>query len=104
MIEAEQAFQNTTIISNETARQILIEEIKDRILYYIIGYAWAGLGQTVLILIFALLNAYSNLRASNVSFLFPYIYIIIVGLLISLSRCCHDILSQIYLVNAYFTL
>ncbi|XP_018655393.1 putative multidrug resistance protein 1 (ATP-binding cassette C1) [Schistosoma mansoni] len=59
------AFQNTTIISNETARQILIEQIKDRILYYIIGYAWAGLGQTVLILLFALLNAYSNLRASN---------------------------------------
>lgn len=65
LIEAEQAFQNTTIISNETARQILIEQIKDRILYYIIGYAWAGLGQTVLILLFALLNAYSNLRASN---------------------------------------
>ncbi|CAH8563643.1 unnamed protein product [Schistosoma turkestanicum] len=65
LIEAEQAFQNATIISNETARQILMEQIKNRILYYIVGYAWAGLGQTVLILAFALLNAYSSLRASS---------------------------------------
>ncbi|KAK4475161.1 hypothetical protein MN116_002245 [Schistosoma mekongi] len=62
LIEAEQAFQNAT---NETARRILIEQIKDRILYYVVGYAWAGLGQTVLILLFALLNTYSSVRSSN---------------------------------------
>ncbi|CAH8873037.1 unnamed protein product [Trichobilharzia szidati] len=65
LIEAEKAFQNSSIINNDTARHILVEQIKGRTLYYIVGYAWAGLGQTLMIIAFGLFNAYSSLRAAN---------------------------------------
>ncbi|CAL8094129.1 unnamed protein product [Calicophoron daubneyi] len=64
---SKEALKNPTVLTNDTTRELHIENIRRRTVYYFTQYALAGLGQTVFMTIHVLLHIYSTMRVARIA-------------------------------------